>query len=106
MYAELGRMRQKAKVEWLDKMDTNSAFFHSKVREQHMSCKITPIHNSRGKLFMEIVAEFCDTDALCMVAMLSISIYCALLLFGLQLLKLPLPFMNLAALRDFVAVMV
>lgn len=51
---ELGLMRQKAKVEWLDQMDTNSAFFHSKVKERHNQCRISSIQDSQGNLLTDM----------------------------------------------------
>lgn len=61
MNAELGLMKQKAKVEWLDKMDKNFTFFHAKVKEQHITCRISSIHNSLGNLITnmdEVQNEF------------------------------------------------
>lgn len=51
--AELALLRQKAKAEWLYKSDTNSSFFHSRIKERRISCRVTSIYNDKNELITE-----------------------------------------------------
>lgn len=52
--AELSLLKQKAKVDWLQKNDTNSEFFYSKVKEKHSQSRITSIYNREGELITDV----------------------------------------------------
>lgn len=51
--AELALIKQKAKSDWLQLSDTNSSFFHSRIKERRTSCKITSIFSDEGNLITD-----------------------------------------------------
>lgn len=52
---ELILLQQKEKVHWLKMGDTNSSFFHAKIKERRTNSRITSIHNSEGILLTETI---------------------------------------------------
>lgn len=66
---ELTLLQQKAKVHWLKIGETNSSFFHAKIKERRTAARITSIHNADGNLLTEaaeVESEFINfsTDLL------------------------------------------
>lgn len=46
-------LQQKAKIHWLKMGDTNSSFFHAKIKERRAAVRIPSIHNIDGRLLTE-----------------------------------------------------
>lgn len=51
--AELALLKQKAKSDWLNLSDTNSKFFHNRIKERRAQCKITSIFTDTGELITD-----------------------------------------------------
>lgn len=50
---ELKLLKQKAKADWLSQSDTNTAYYHSRIRERRSNCRITSIYTDRDELVNE-----------------------------------------------------
>lgn len=51
---ELDLLKQKTKADWLSMMDSNTTYFHARVKEKHIQARITSIHSEDGRLLTDL----------------------------------------------------